>query len=418
MKKIIFFLICLSAHFAFSGVNKIASIQLEAGPWDRLQTPVSIPIDGFAYSVDAGQLYLLDREYQPRQPLAAQYVAGEHPRLNWVLPQAKAGEHKSFDVILSNTPPVQTPLAVVADEQKILLQRNGKSLLQYNTVVVYPPEGVDDVYKRSGFIHPLWSPKGAVLTRIQPPDHFHHYGLWGPWTKTQIDGREVDFWNLGKGQGTVRFAGLLSVLKGGVFSGFTVRQEHIDFGAAGGDKVAINETMTVRAWNTAFASGAWLMDYTITLNCPADSVLLEAYRYGGGIGFRAAESWTNENVRVLTSEGKTRKDADGTNARWCDVSGENDMGARSGILFMSHPNNRKYPEPMRVWPENANNGRGDFFFEFCPIRHESWALRPGRDYVLRYRLLIYDDQLDAQVAERAWQDFAHPPVAKIISMTE
>src|SRR5690606_42107088 len=43
-------------------------------------------------------------------------------------------------------------------------------------------------YGRSGFIHPLWSPKGQVLTRVQPEDHYHHYGIWNPWTQLNYEG--------------------------------------------------------------------------------------------------------------------------------------------------------------------------------------------------------------------------------------
>jgi hypothetical protein len=151
-----------------------------------------------------------------------------------------------------------------------------------------------------------------------------------------------------------------------------------------------------------------------TLNCATDSsILLEAYRYGGGLGFRAVESWTNENSAVLTSEGKTRADADGSNARWCRVSGTDGKGGQMGILFMSHPSNREHPEPMRVWPINENNGRGDLFFEFCPIRHVGWRLEPGRDYVLHYRMVVFSGDLTVEQCEQAWQDFATPAMARI-----
>jgi len=40
---------------------------------------------------------------------------------------------------------------------------------------------------------------------------------------------------------------------------------------------------------------------------------------------------------VLTSEGKTRKDADGSYARWCMITGETGKDQTSGIIFMSHP---------------------------------------------------------------------------------
>ena len=412
MKIWISSLLVLFAFYAFAGGDSVATIQVKVGDGERSQTPVSVSLENLPVNSDSGELQLYLIRGGKRELIPCQLVSGYAPRLFWIIDQADANETLTYELAKGKAKSSPAPIQVNVDERRILLSRDGKNILQYNSAEIYPPDGVAQVYKRSGFIHPLWSPDAHVLTRIQPPDHRHHYGIWGPWTKTHIKGREVDFWNLAKGQGTVRFAGLLSKIEGPVFSGFKVRQEHIDFGAAGSDKTAMNEVLDIRAWN--ISSTVRLVDYTITLNCPADSILLDAYRYGGGIGFRAAESWTNENSRVLTSEGKTRVDADGSFARWCDVSGESENGKRAGIVFMSHPNNKSHPEPMRVWPVDANRGRGDMFFEFCPIRHESWLLSPGRDYVLRYRLLVYDGKVDPQTSERAWQNFAHPPTAQIM----
>src|SRR5690606_24697741 len=105
---------------------------------------------------------------------------------------------------------VRVPVTLKKDHKDLSLLVNETPVLSYRYAVTYPPDGVNPIFKRSGFIHPLWSPGGEVLSRIQAPDHYHHYGIWGPWTKTTIDGRAVDFWNLVAGEGTVQFAGFLS----------------------------------------------------------------------------------------------------------------------------------------------------------------------------------------------------------------
>ena len=70
------------------------------------------------------------------------------------------------------------------------------------------------------------------------------------------------------------------------------------------------------------------------------------------------EKWTKDNCTVLTSDNKTRIDADGSFAQWCIVEGKSETKeGRSGILFLSHPSNRMHPEPMRVWPIDSNGGR-------------------------------------------------------------
>jgi hypothetical protein len=92
------------------------------------------------------------------------------------------------------------------------------------------------------------------------------------------------------------------------------------------------------------------------------------------------------------------------------------QNGHSGVLFMSYPSNYNYPEPMRVWPEKMNK-RGDVFFSFSPTRNKDWPLVPGKDYVLKYRMLIYDGAITKEEAEAAWKSFANPPQVKITNRT-
>jgi hypothetical protein len=279
--------------------------------------------------------------------------------------------------------------------------------------MIEAPEGTNPLYGRRGaYIHPLFSPEGHVLTNVQPADHYHHYGIWNPWTRTVFEGRSIDFWNLAEGEGTVGNSGILSTYSGELFAGFRVHHDHVDLQAPEGEKTALNETWEVRAWMPSInGESVWLIDCTFLLNCATDStVVLSQYRYGGGIGFRATAEWTRENSTVLTSEGITRPNADASYARWCRLEGATGPAGRSGIVFMSHPANRSHPEPMRVWPEDANGGRGDLFFEFCPIRHQDWVLNPGREYVLRYRMIVFEGELDESTIEQLWINYAFPAV--------
>ncbi|MEM9142467.1 MAG: PmoA family protein [Bacteroidota bacterium] len=285
----------------------------------------------------------------------------------------------------------------------------GIPLVTYRHAMTYPPKGVDSLYAKSGYLHPIRTPKGDTLTRIQPPDHYHHYGLWGPWTHTRIDTTRVDFWNLGQGMGTVLFKEFKETVSGEVFGSFVAAQEHIDLKTKSAPQVALNEDLEVRLWNLE-RPDRYMLDYRTTFRSPLENgILFEAYRYGGGLGLRFTERWKKDNCKVLTSEGKDRLSADGSNARWCIVSGQSADGrGTNGILFLSHPENRAHPEPMRIWPVDANGGRGDMFFEFCPIRHEEWRIGPDSDYSLKYRMVVFDGELSAEEAEAYWQAFAHP----------
>ncbi len=380
-----------------------------------INRPVYIALDGTNYNTDKGGLVLYETINGKEKKIPCQLETGHSARL-WFLLDGKIeeGTEKKFVLRLEEKPAQKIAgIKIKKDYKDLQFLIKGKPILNYRFATTFPPDSVDPIFKRSGFIHPLWSPGGEVLTRIQPPDHYHHYGIWGPWTKTSINGRHVDFWNLGSGEGTVKFAGFLSQTEGEIFSGFKALQQHIDFGTKGEDQVAMNEILDIRAWN--LDDKPCMFDYTTSLNSPLENgILLEAYRYGGGIGFRATEKWDKDNCSVLTSDNKTRIDADGSFAKWCIVEGESDTKeGRSGLLFLSHPSNRMHPEPMRVWPLDANKGRGDMYFEFVPIRHNGWELEPNKNHTLKYRVIVFDGKMDAGTAEMYWQSFANQPEIKI-----
>lgn len=385
------------------------------GP-DKINALVCVPLDGINYNADKGAPALFQVERGTEKYVPSQQETGVSAQL-WfaVSGMFKTGEKKEYILRTSSSlHKKSSPFSIETDDEVTTIKKGDHPVLSYQHAVKMPPEGADLKYKRSGFIHPLWSPEGEVMTRIQAPDHYHHYGIWNPWTVTHFDGKEVDFWNLAKGQGTVRFAGYLDRVEGDVFTGFKVRQEHVAFEENNTEKTAINEVWDVRVWN--LDSQVYVIDLTTTLNTPLpDGILLDAYRYGGGIGYRATEKWTKDNCTVLTSDGKTRADADGSFASWCIVEGESATPERrSGILFLSHPSNRKHPEPMRVWPLDANNGRGDMYFEFVPIRHEDWQLKPRHNYTLKYRMIVFDGKIDSKKAGLYWNSFASLPVVKFI----
>ena len=282
---------------------------------------------------------------------------------------------------------------------------DGKLVLSYQMTKEPVPSGIKQAYSKSGFIHPVQSPSGQVLSRIQPEDHYHHYGIWGPYTRATIEGKEVDFWNLGDEKGRVDFSHVLSKKQAGGAAELTVRQNHIDLKAPAQSQLAIAEDLRIKV--KPADKGRYFVDYTSTLQTDiVGGILLDDYRYGGGIGFRATEVWGDANSTILTSEGKDRATADGSNARWILVTGQSDHSSgKSGILFMSHNTNQAHPEPLRVWPPGQYEGKGNVFIEFCPIRHTSWEIQPGKRYSLTYRILVFDGELSVQEADNYWKSF-------------
>jgi hypothetical protein len=134
--------------------------------------------------------------------------------------------------------------------------------------------------------------------------------------------------------------------------------------------------------------------------------LLE-YRYGG-FGFRGAAEWRGDKAAYLTSEGKTREDGHKTRARWCDTAGVSD-GEWKGVTHLSHPENFRHPEPMRIWPEFEK----EVFFNWAPEQLGEFEMKPGEDHIFRYRLYVHEGKVDVEDTERLWNDYAHPPTVTI-----
>lgn len=382
----------------------LATITVEAGEHTRIDTPMSMPLLAVPEAVQGGALHLEEIKGSERISIPAQVEPGAVPKLWWILSGTTAARKtRTYELFKGGgargVGATQTDkfLEIKVDENKVL---------RYNHAIVRAPEGQSRLYDRSGFIHPLWSPAGTVLTNIQPEDHYHHVGIWMPWTKTKFEGKAVDFWNLKAGQGTVRFVKFLSRTSGPVYGGFEAKQEHVVLKTSEGEKVVLDEVWDVRVYNIGGPDkGYWLWDFKSTQRCVAGSPLYqEEYRYGG-FGYRAAAEWDEENAAYLTSEGKTRKNGHATRARWCDMAGEID-GIWEGVTMYSHPKNFRHPEPMRIWPE------GQVFFNFAPSQAGDWVMEPGVDHVFRYRVYVHEGRIPVADAERIWHDYAEPPQVK------
>ena len=305
--------------------------------------------------------------------------------------------------IEKQAPTTHSAIKIAENEGQLEIYQNERKIIGYQMAIKGVPKGVSENYQRSGYLHPVNTLRGKRLTRIQPEDHYHHYGIWNPWTHTLFEGDTLDFWNLYKKQGTVRFAEMLKKNTGPVFSEFEVLHEHIVL-KNDADKLALNEIQNIKVF--PLNQSQYLMDITIEYECATDEPFkIIQYRYGG-FGWRTTEEWDNQNSRVLSSEGNTRKNADGSTARWCIVDGKLNDG-HGGALMLSHPENYNHPEPLRVWPEDQY-GRGDLFVNFATTKTTDWTFEPGKTYTLKYQLIVYDGKMEVASAEQAWNQFAKP----------
>jgi hypothetical protein len=320
----------------------------------------------------------------------------------FVLPELKAGATKRYRLESVKDDAKAQGVQLVKEGDKLAISSAGRKVLGYQAQAgPLPSSDIKPIFRRGGYIHPVYTPSGRAITDDFPADHRHHHGIWFAWTKTEFEGRHPDFWNMGDGTGTVEFVGLDETWSGAVYGGFKSRMRSVDLSASK-PKPVLNEDWEVNVYHVGQGQRAYSMfDVVVTQMCATTSpLLLPEYRYGG-IGFRGHSEWLDKsNCVFLTSEGKDRSNGNGTRARWCHIGGRIG-GEFAGIAILDHPTNFRAPQPMRLNPDQP-------FFCYAPSVMGEWEIGRGQEYVSRYRFIVYDGEPDVAALNRYWDDYASP----------
>ncbi len=381
------------------GAEQQTLLTVHAGPVDRVDSVVSVALPDWPPQVRT-----------LRFPAGSSLVQIDDFGQAWfIVKNLKAGQSQTGP--LQPLPPERTATnqtSVKRDGDVLNLIARGQTVLQYQGAKSkLPREDLKPVFQRGGYLHPVLSPSGKLLTDDYPSNHKHHHGIWFPWTKTEFQGRHPDFWNMGDGTGTVEFTSLGETWSGPVQSGFLARHRFVDLSAPQ-PVAALNETWDVRVYGVGAGVKPYFMfDLVSTQTCAtADPLKLPEYYYGG-LGFRGNWDWNGaDKTSFLTSEGETdRVKGNNTRGRWCHIGGKVD-GALTGIAILSHPDNFRAPQPMRLHPKEP-------FFCFAPSALGDWEITPGKPYVSRYRYIVADGPPDKTELDRLWNDYAHPAAVTV-----
>lgn len=326
---------------------------------------------------------------------------------------AKQGDVLHFQWRREKSKPLPAGITIQDDGKSINFISHDSLLMSYRYVDMPVPDGVSQVYSRSGFVHPLKTLQGNILTRIQPGDHYHHYGLWHPWTHTEYDGEDIDFWNLIKEEGTVRFSDVVSRSEGPLFSDLTVIHDHV-IHPGRGEQTVLKELLTYRIWTPAETQDYYIIDVLYHMNPSTDKpLIIKKYRYEG-FSLRGPAHWNDDNAQLWTSGGKNKTNGNGTRAKWIKVTGPGDKVGKSTVAMMTHPANYNFPELIRIWPTGTNGGKENVFLNFNPTQDRDWILEPGRTYTLQYRVLVSDQDLSARFLNDLWFVYAERSLSEIV----
>lgn len=291
----------------------------------------------------------------------------------------------------------ETKISAVREGRQVVILVGDKEILRYQAEPGdLPRKDIKPAFTRGGYIQSIHTPAGRLITDDFPANHLHHHGVWSAWTKTEFQGRKPDFWNMGAETGTVEFVALDRVWEKGNAAGFEARKRFIDL-TAKPPQVALLETWQI---SVSVEEDRYVIDYTSTQTCATDHLLkLPEYHYGG-IGLRGNGGWDGaENFKLLSSSGLTdRKKVNASREKWCWVGGEVD-GAICGVTINCHPQNFRFPQPIRAHPTEP-------FFSYAPQQLGEMEIKPGEKFISRYRFIIADGSPDADTAERWWKEYS------------
>jgi len=315
------------------------------------------------------------------------------------MPDSIKGPHENKD-----DPATKTNLMMTETNEVIRITLRGKPVLEYVKKEKPVPNGLAQHFRRSGYVHPVFSPGGQVVTGDFPLDHPHQHALFFAWTKAKFDGRNVEFWNQAKQLGTIEHRKVVDLNRQKDRVSFSVKHAFV-VGKGEERRDALNETWTVTIYRTP--NDYFLFDLKSVQTCATNKPLLLEKHHYGGMAFRGPSEWllqkdapdANPNgFQFLTSEGDDRLKGNHTRPNWVALGGKL-AGRNASVAIFCHPENFRAPQHVRLHPSKP-------YFCFAPMVEGHFMIMPSDKYVSRYRYLVKSGPFDAKEIHRQWLRYA------------
>ncbi len=289
----------------------------------------------------------------------------------------------------------EEPLMKIEESpERITMKRGEKIIFHYNKKPTDEAAAHPAYYTRTGYIHPLYSPSGRVITGDYAKDHPHQHGLFFAWTKTSFEGRKPEFWNQKLESGRISYQKTLARMNGAKECSFTVEHLFEDLTAPGGAKPILRETWEVTGFDRGKDVFVFDIKSTQTL-IGKNPLTIEKYHYGG-MAIRGTTQWLPENKEsapsgiITTGEGLNREEGNHSRPDRVTLHGPIDSG-HAGVTIFNDPENFRSPQWVRLHPSKP-------YFVFAPMVEEPFSIEEEKPYVSRYRYLVFDGPPDEDLA--------------------
>ncbi len=299
-------------------------------------------------------------------------------------------------------------LRVERSEQALTVKRGDKTVLVYNIQAPPAPEGIDSIYERSGFIHPVMTPAGSVVTEAYPADHAHQSGIFAAWVRARYQDRPVDFWNIaGKTARVVHEKVVATQQHADGSASFQVDLLHRVLAEPAIDVLREHWTVTVRPTDGSH----YVFDLETTQEAITDEpLIIEKYHYGG-VAYRGSVRWLLPNDggknqkeiepnTIVNNLGQDRIEGNHAHTQWISISGQL-AGKPAGLAMLSHPSNFRAPQAARLHPTKP-------YFVYSPCVDGEFKIDREHPYRAKYRFLVSDQPTDSQWIQQRWAEWTKP----------
>ncbi len=276
----------------------------------------------------------------------------------------------------------------------LALSERGRPVFVYRHKEQLAP-GVPEKYRRATYIHPLFDPRGNVITDDFPKDHVHHRGLSWTWAHVGVAGEVYDLWAC---EGVRQ-----------VFEKWIARETGpvcATLGVKNAWWTAQRKIMDEWVWIRAFGADEYgrAIDVLLTLKA-LEPIELSGRKEKGYSGFGLRYGPRRKTI-ITTPQGVEAADSDLKPFPWADETGDFGGSALlSGAAIFQHASNPRCPAGWCL----RHYGFIGVSWPGVEIIH----LEPGKALTLRFRVWVHDGDAQEGKVQEAYDLFIQPPSLSI-----
>jgi hypothetical protein len=287
----------------------------------------------------------------------------------------------------------QPRLQAVTSDEGVEIMEGDSKILFYQV----KPRTMGGAYERAGYIHPLYSLEGSVITEDFPEDHPHHHGIFSAWHQITLNGKPVaDGWTGDNISWTVVDTQLSAQRESIALNVEVVWRSSIE----GGQEGIVSENLEIVVHELKDERRA--IDYNLFLTPLKDSLKLGGSADEKGYGGFSLRLKLPGDIRFIAGEKEVEPKVVSVEAGpWINFTGSFDgeeEGDDKGVLVLNHPSNPGSPQPWILRKEKSMQNAA------YPGRHPVSLSKQGLR--LRYRMIVHNGDLDKDAIETLYREYS------------